>query len=83
MGAALIVLSCLLSVRASVTPAFAQTDLNREQDVMSSMGIVGYDPQTGEVGVAAASRVFAQFLSPRKSRFRWCCSYSRDSLARA
>lgn len=34
-------------------------DLTREADVMSSLGIVGYDPATGEVGVAMASRFFA------------------------
>lgn len=36
-----------------------QTDLQREAHLMSSMGIVGYDPNTGEVGLASASRVFA------------------------
>jgi len=36
-----------------------RTDLTREEDVMSSMAIVGYDPETGEVGIAMASRFFA------------------------
>jgi uncharacterized Ntn-hydrolase superfamily protein len=31
----------------------------REDDVMSSMSIVGFDPATGELGVAMASRFFA------------------------
>jgi len=34
-------------------------DLTREEDMMSSMGIAGYDPETGEVGLAMASRFFA------------------------
>ncbi len=49
----------LAATLLSALPAGAQVDLTREEHLMSSMGIVGYDPDTGEVGVASASRVFA------------------------
>lgn len=49
----------VLWITVTVLPAAAQVDLKREQDIMSSMGIAGFDPKTGEVGVACASRVFA------------------------
>jgi len=39
--------------------AQAPPDLTREEDRMSSLSIVGYDPTTGEVGVFMASRAFA------------------------
>jgi uncharacterized Ntn-hydrolase superfamily protein len=39
-------------------PAAAQ-QAPREDDVMSSMSIVGFDPATGELGIAMASRFFA------------------------
>ena len=42
-----------------VTPAFSQIDATREDQVMGSLGIAAYDPETGEVGVACASKVFA------------------------
>ncbi len=40
-------------------PVLAQVDLTREEHLMSSLGIAGFDPETGEIGVACASRVFA------------------------
>ena len=49
----------LIVTMLSGFPAEAQVDLVREEHLMSSMGIVGFDPDTGEVGVASASRVFA------------------------
>ncbi|TDI39079.1 MAG: DUF1028 domain-containing protein [Acidobacteria bacterium] len=42
-----------------IAPAFSQIDATREDHVMGSLGIAAYDPETGEVGVACASRVFA------------------------
>jgi uncharacterized Ntn-hydrolase superfamily protein len=50
----LLLLACL----ATTAALGAQEDL-REEDLMSSMGIVGFDPETGEVGIAMASRFFA------------------------
>ena len=52
-------IAALAAILLSALLAGAQVDLTREEHLMSSMGIVGYDPGTGEVGVAAASRVFA------------------------
>ena len=42
-----------------IAPAFSQIDATREDQVMGSLGIAAYDPETGEVGVACASPVFA------------------------
>lgn len=50
---ALLVLLSLLAM-----PAAAQ-EATREDDLMSSMSIVGFDPATGELGIAMASRFFA------------------------
>jgi uncharacterized Ntn-hydrolase superfamily protein len=41
--------------RDDITPA----TFTREDEVMSSMSIVGFDPSTGELGIAMASRFFA------------------------
>ena len=54
--AACLMFAALLPV---VSPAYAQTSVDPEPGVMSSMSIAGYDPATGEVGVAMASRFFA------------------------
>lgn len=40
-------------------PIHAQEPAPREDAVMSSMSIVGFDPATGDVGIAMASRFFA------------------------
>jgi len=36
-----------------------EMDLTREEDLMSSLSIVGYDPATGDVGICMASKFFA------------------------
>ena len=36
-----------------------ELDLTREEDLMSSLSIVGYDPDTGDLGVCMASKFFA------------------------
>ena len=52
-------MSFLLVILLQPISALTQEDLTREEHLMSSLGIVGFDPKTGEVGVACASRVFA------------------------
>ena len=54
---AAVAVAILLAV-SGASSADAQ-ELQRDDDLMSSMGIVGYDPETGEVGIAMASRFFA------------------------
>lgn len=44
---------------ATAAPATAQEVAVREDALMSSMSIVGFDPTTGELGIAMASRFFA------------------------
>ncbi len=44
---------------ADVGPATHSFDLTPEDDVMSSLSIVGYDPETGDVGNCMTSKYFA------------------------
>ncbi len=46
-------------VVCAVTAAHGQDAMPREDGLMSSMSIVGFDPATGELGIAMASRFFA------------------------
>jgi uncharacterized Ntn-hydrolase superfamily protein len=55
-----LVLACvLLGASAAWRPAAAQTAAATAAPEMSSMSIVAFDPDTGDVGIALASRFFA------------------------
>ena len=58
MGAVLGILMVWgLPVEGQVEPV--ELDLTRDEDLMSSLSIVGYDPETGDLGVCMASKFFA------------------------
>ena len=44
---------------ASPSATTAHLDLTREEDIMSSLSIVGFDPETGDVGNCMTSKYFA------------------------
>ena len=58
MGTVLgVLLVCALPMQGQVEPV--ELDLTRDEDLMSSLSIVGYDPETGDLGVCMASKFFA------------------------